>query len=386
MTTEPEGVLADLNGNVFLREYTFAANQFKSASNQEYELADHVVLLPEAILAFQAKERSPDASSSDDAMVKWFKREVEKNACRQLADTKQFFEAEPDLTVPNLRGHVHDLAGPDARIIQVALFSVDHDAPAYVRLKTHRVSMRAGFVHILSLHDYREVCRVPALPIEIAGYFAFRQDLLLRLKDWNHGEAALVAAFINEDTSGIYDADAVRRTIEDALRDNESLSVGKMLIEFGDRVFYVEDHGQATEYYAILDEFVWLNRVHMRAFRTLRDWALEKAGGEDPEMPRRMRVPGRETGFVVFPIPDGQFDNRITALKNLTMAAKYDWKLDRQIGLAVSRIGDEVEIDWMMAHYPREPDPELDRTLESNYPFRQEPVPKVDYRYRRRQP
>ncbi|MEZ5124920.1 MAG: hypothetical protein R2826_01540 [Thermoleophilia bacterium] len=386
MTTELETLLADLNGNVFLGEYTFAANQFRSATRQEYELADHVVLLPGAVLAFQAKERSPNADTSEDAVVKWFKREVEKSACRQLADTKHFFETEPDLSLPNRRGHVHDLSGPDAGIIQVALYSVAQDPPAYVKLKTHRLSTKAGFVHILSLDDYREVCRVLALPSEIAAYFAFRQDLLLRLKDWNHGEAALVAAFINEDASGRYDSNEMRRTIEDALHDNESFDVGKMLIEFGDRVFYVEGQGQGTEYYAILDEFMWMNRVQMRSFRKLRDWALEKAGGEDPEMPARMLVPARGTGFVVFPVPDGQFDKRITALKNYTMAAKYDCKLDRQIGVAVSRIGDEIEIDWMMANYPWEPDAEMDRRLEANYPFRPKPAERLDYRYRRRSP
>ena len=63
-----------------------------SASGQEYELADHVILLPGGIVAFQAKARDAGADSSDEAVVRWFKREVLKAACKQLADTKRFFE------------------------------------------------------------------------------------------------------------------------------------------------------------------------------------------------------------------------------------------------------------------------------------------------------
>lgn len=381
MVTELEKFLAEMNRNVFLREYTFSSNQFRSTSGQEYELADHVVLLPGSILVFQAKERDRDANSSEAAIESWFKREVLKNACKQLADTKRYFESEPVLSLPNQRGDIHELAGPDAPVIQVALYSSGKTRPPLLARTSHRLSSRAGFVHVMHVSDYSEACRILALPEEIAQYFRFREEFLLRNESWDYHEARLVAAFIADEPAPSLDDDAVRELLTDALHDVESFDLGNMLRKYGEKVFYHDGRSARTDYYAILDEFAYMNRAQMRGFRGLFDWALERVDSDVFEPPARMLVPQRDTGFVVFAVPPGEFENRLRALENFTLAAKHDWGLPREVGVGVSRIGEEIEIDWAFVGAPWQEDPEMDRLLADNNPFRPTPKPKLDYRF-----
>ena len=386
MSSELEDLLAKVNRNVFLREYTFATNKFKSESGQEYELADHVVLLPGRILVFQVKERDESADHSDESIVKWFKREVLKKACKQLADTRTFLESEPNLVLPNQRGHMLDLAGPEAQVVQVALYASGQNRPPFLAQTSHRVSNRAGFVHILHVRDYYEMCRALSLPGEIGAYFPFREDYLLRNALRAYHEARIVAAFVEGDPTASLDDDAVRSMVADAVSDVRSFDLGDLLQKYGDKVEYAEAGGSGTDYYAILNEFARMNRVHRRAFRQLLDWASGKAGGDGHsfEIPARMRVPGRDIGFVVFPVPKGAHDYRLNALHNYTLAMKHDWKLPRAIGVAVSRVGGKVEIDWAFVEFPWRDDPDMDRRLAANYPFRSTPEPRMDYRFRQR--
>lgn len=386
MSSELEALLAKVNGNVFLREFTFATNTFKSESGQEYELADHVVLLPGRILVFQAKERDASADHSDEAIVRWFKREVLKNACKQLADTRSFLESEPNLVLPNQRGHILDLAGPETQVVQVALYASGKNRPTLLAQTSHRVSKKAGFVHILHVRDYYEVCRALSLPGEIGAYFPFREDYLLRNALRAHHEARIVAAFIEGDPTASLDDDAVRSMVANAVSDVRSFDLGDILQQFGDKVTYSGAGGSGTDYYAILMAFARMNRVHRRAFRQLLDWASGKAGrdGDSFEIPARMRAPGQDMGFVVFPVPKDAYDYRLNALHNYTMAMKHDWKLPGAIGVAVSRVDGEVEIDWEFLEFPWRDDPDMDRRLTANYPFRSTPEPRMDYRFRQR--
>ncbi len=81
-------------------------------------------------------------------------------------------------------------------------------------------------MHLLHIRDFFEVCRILALPSEIADYFAFREQVLLQGTPWQHHEARLLAAFIAEDPSGTLDDDAVRVLLDDALHDVESFDLG----------------------------------------------------------------------------------------------------------------------------------------------------------------
>ena len=47
----------------------------------------------------------------------------------------------------------------------------------------------------------------------------------------------------------------------------------------------------------------------------------------------------------------------------------------------MAKDGHEIELDWSYLEFPWRQDPEIEKALEANYPFRPSPEPKVVYRY-----
>ena len=380
MTTRIEQFAADVGRHIFLREFSFSKNTFRAACGEELELADHVIALPNETLAFQIKERDPSASSAPSSLAKWFKSKVLRDGCGQLADSQTFLKEQPSLLVKNQRGHTFDLAKRSAKVTKILIHSCDHaTVPEEIRSCRHRISKRAGFVHVLSFEDYENVCRCLLLPYELCQYFEFRESFLAESTRVPVEEAMLVAMFISEAYSPLTN-DEARSVLESAVRDNGTIDLGPILREYGDRVTYADGAGTEFDYYAILEEFSRLHRGEVRALRKLISWALERAGAPTSEIPARLKV-GSCAGFVVFPVPKNLHDQRINALMNFTTAFKYDWHLERAIGLSVSKDGKMVDLDWCRLSSPWQPDPELERHLADNYPFRSAPSPSPHYRY-----
>jgi hypothetical protein len=378
--TEIERLLAQVNADVFLREYTFATNQFSSQAGGQRELADHVVLAPGAIIAIQAKERQPSADRSETAVTKWFDSKVLGKACGQLRDTEEFFQNEPHLVLPNQRGHVRDLTGPKAPVVKVALYAIEGLRPPGVVRVNHKISQRAGFVHVMHIRDYLEVCQILALPIEIAEYFLFREAFLrANVPCWLE-EGRLLASFIAEDIGGRVTYSVARRLLEDA-RADRSFDLVNLLKKYGEKATYYDGEGSGTDYYSILDEFARMNRSEMRTFKELLDWGVTNAGSETLERPERMLLPDRSAGIIIFPVPASMYPNHRPGLQRITLAAKYDWRLNTQIGIAVARDDPDMQIDWAYAQFVWEPDARMEAVLSESYPFWPTPQPKLDYRY-----
>ena len=74
-------------------------------------------------------------------------------------------------------------------------------------------------------------------------------------------------------------------------------------------------------------------------------------------------------GFVFIPLQRAMFTYRQQALINLTIAAKYDLKLQRQVGISIAREGQEILIDFCFLNSKWEYDQELDENLTRNNPF-----------------
>lgn len=382
MVSALEQFLAKMNANLFLREFSFSQNTFASSHGAELEVADHILLLPQAVFAFEVKERVKAGSDTDAAIENWFHHKVLGTACGQLANTERFLRVEPDLKLPNQRGHLHDFSDPSAPLVKIAIYSTGQRLPKSIAQQTHKVSSRAGFVHLLHIQDYLRLCELLVLPPEIADYFVFREALLKEHPTWSHGEPSLLASFVNEDMSGATFGEEARKILEEVQRDNYSLELGNVLRKFGDKVQYVDGRGSEKDYYGILHEFAYMNRTYVRGFRKLLDWALQAEGKPETELPARMLVEPRNTGIVLFPVPRRSLHLRHNALLNFTMLCKYDWKLSRQIGVSVAREGDEVLLDWAFAEYPWTEDLELEQLLADRYPFRPTPEPKGDFRFR----
>jgi hypothetical protein len=374
-----EEFTADLNRHFFLKEFSFDKNKFRAACNSEFELADHVIALPDAMLVFQLKERASNASADVSAVCKWFRRKVLDVGCGQLADSLGFLRTQPHIVVQNQRGHSHDLATLRETIIPIIVYSSGPVLPSMVHARKHHVSRRAGFVHLIHIRDYYHLCRTLALPTELIGFFQFRETLLLANPEHHWHEEQIAAQFI-ADTDEPLGNDRVRTILQAAAGDITSFDITPILGRLGDKITYLIGSNDALDYYKILGEFTRMNRAQMRGVKELLTWTLEKAGGEQTEIPARMKS-STGTGFVFFPVPRHAFNLRLNALRNFATLMKYDFRLDRQIGVSVARDGEYVEISWLFMEHPWERDEAIEDALAANYPFREKPTPQVVYRY-----
>lgn len=370
---------AEIGQHFFLREYSFAENVFKPHVQTEVEAADHLIALPDAFLVFQVKERDRGAANDPLSIERWFKKKVLDVGCGQLADSIRYLKA-PNLVLKNQRGHAHRLSGEGRPVVPILLYASGTTLPASVGCNTHKVSRRAGFVHIMDIRDYLYLCKTLALPSELVAYFDFRKTLLGSGTTYPWSEPRITAQFIRDTFAPLADEE-VSTTLQAAVDDTLSFDISGILSRLGDKVTYLDHAGSDFDYYRILAAFSRLNRSEMRGFKRMFSWTLEKARASSFEIPVRMHSLNTGTGFVLFPVPTNAFEKRLKALHNYTGAAKYDWKLERQIGLCVARDGTEIEIDWEFLEYPWERDPELDEVLAKRYPFRTTPEPQLEYRY-----
>jgi hypothetical protein len=61
---------------------------------------------------------------------------------------------------------------------------------------------------------------------------------------------------------------------------------------------------------------------------------------------------------------------RINGLKMLTYGAMYDMRMERGVGIQISKDGEFYQIDWCRVDMPAARDPEIEALLEKCNPFR----------------
>ena len=380
MPTRIEEFAAEIGRHVFLREFSFSKNTFRAACGSELELADHVIALPTETLVFQIKEREVGAASDERAIVNWFNKKVLKDGCGQLRDSEAFLRDQPQLRISNQRGDIFDLARRTAKVVKILLYSASGAAvPRLVSSCRHKISSRAGFVHVLDIEDYYHLCRCLLAPRELSEFFAFRQQLLERTNGAPPDEAMIAAMFIVEATSPLQDAEA-RRILDAALVDNVSFDLGPILSKYADRIVYHHGDADSLDYYKILEEFCLLHRADLRNLKKLMVWALEHAGAKEPEIPCRLKA-SSSVGFVVIPIPAAAYEQRVNGLINFTALMKYDWKLDKAIGISFAKGAEMIDVDWCLVESRWEFEPEIERVLQQRYPFRPTPEARAVARY-----
>jgi hypothetical protein len=97
--------IASHNADVFVREFTYSATQFKGQDGQERELCDGAVWIGDLLILLQNKERDPGVVTGDpDAETRWFNKKVSKLAVDQLCDSLRYLQQERALPLANLRG------------------------------------------------------------------------------------------------------------------------------------------------------------------------------------------------------------------------------------------------------------------------------------------
>ena len=285
--------IASHNADVFVREFTYSATQFKGQDGQERELCDGAVWIGDLLILLQNKERDPGAVTGDpDAETLWFNKKVSKQAVDQVCDSLRYLRQERALPLANLRGQTLDLTKASERVSLthlIALFSPSAVLPAAVAMKKGRSSQRVGFVHFLIADDYVRVCGTLHTPFEVSDYLSFRKAVAL--KDPNAdavSEKALLGQYLMDPDPARSVAPDNEEYVDRLLRDADEFSLSSMLALYLDRVTF---GAGGADYHAILVELARLRRHMAREFRKRLAWAMEVCKGASNLAPSRFHVP-----------------------------------------------------------------------------------------------
>lgn len=373
------------NAFVFFREFVFSSTAFTPVGASEVEFADGVVLLGDALIVFQMKERTQADAGDVDSERRWFNDKVVAKGTRQVRDTLGYLASGSDIWVPNERGDQFNLAANQyAEIFKVVLYDPSQHLPEDCARRRHHISRTAGFIHVMDARDYFGMTRVLRVPREIIEYFQFREEMLTKYpaECAQVSERALAGHFI-EGAPGSVPTMATANAIDRITDPADDWNIGPLLGGFRERI-YGGDAG--IQYYEILREFAKLPRSCWRAIKERVDLCLRNVREDKFAQPYRFAYKPTDCGFV-FASADSELSSdpdwkamRTRAAKNFAIGHKYDQRLSKCISVLVSKDGEYIDIQWCLISHPWEEDAEVQKWLDEKNPFR--PVEeKVQYSF-----
>lgn len=369
MNSLVETLVSDLNKRVFFREFSFPKSRFTGAGTGKLnEFADHVVWIDELLIIYQVKERSDVGDSTPDAERKWFDRGVLHDATKQVRDTLAYLSA-GSVEVSNHRGHQFDLdIGKVTTVLKLVLYEPSDDLPADREEIKHHLSRTAGFIHVLQMKDYRDVCEVLVTPAEVCQYLDFREQLVTKWEGMQlPPERALLGQFVSGDASAKPDVNFESEL--DSISKDLDFDMWFVFDGIADRIENASSMESATDYYRIIAEFAKLNRLELAEFKKRFRLCLKAVNDNRFMGPTRIISPQTRCGFVFLSAVDEFVEHRIVGLSNMTEFAKHDQRLDKCVGISIAKDGSEYLIDWCFVGFPWEEDLEMDEALAKNYPF-----------------
>lgn len=367
-----EDFVARLNANVFLREFAFSATELSIPGKGQVEVADHLVLLDKLGLVYQLKERDAAASKDLPELFAWFEDKVRRKAVKQLGSTYKLLQAFEGTTLTNERGHQVPVS---TATISDLVGIVIYRAGRVVGFRPQRfyVSRNAGFVHFINDTDYFRVCRYLITPTEIVEYFQFRQNVLSlhQIDNSKISESALIGQYMAGNQDDVPDPKFERALINAQVENTDDWELAFITENLGQQIAYRIGDSSETSHYRILAQLAQLSRAELRDFKLRLRLTLEAVRNDDFELPYRMAVPRLDCGFLIFPVPRNMQNKARTALQNFTLASKHDFQVTKHVGLSVCRrVKNTLDLEWMYVEEENQPDPDLDRMLTENYPFR----------------
>ncbi len=371
--TLQEQYLAELNANIFLKEFSFAKNEFRPSPRKELQFADHVIWLDDLLILFQVKERGSIEQPTEKIEKNWFENKVLKHATKQIRGTLRYLNEYNEIHIQNQRGYVFNVSTQAKnRLIKIVVHAPTDKLPEKYLYKKHHFSRTAGFIHILSIADYLNICKTLLTPGEIVEYLDFRQSLLLKWPEPSEAlpETALLGQYLYHDTSDICPTDENIKYFVTFQNKIDEFDISTILQNFAEHIEHRHSQNVEHDYYNILMEFAKLNRGDLKEAKLRIKLCVESCESDEFDLPYRMVVPKTECGFVFIPIPKDGVDFRINALKNLTYAAKYDQKLQKCVGISFAKEGEYFLIDWCFLGSLWEYDAEMEQDLKENFPFR----------------
>ena len=364
-----------LHGLVFFEEFAFAKNKFKPPDGTELEFADAVVALDDVLLVMQIKERYITRPTNQVVESNWFDRKVVRTGTRQVRDTLRYLEARSEITLPNERGRLFNIAaGRYSEIIKFIVYRGSNSLPDDKRMKKFHRSNEGGFIHLIEAGDYLNTAKVLRVPEELIRYFRYRERMLTTFEAECAAlpEASLVGGYVGgtDDRPPNFES---FRNLHRLTPDEETWDISPYLRTLRD---HTSDPKYNDDYYSILTEFVRLPRSMWRLFKERLVLCIENAAHDKFSLPYRFADPARDVGFMLF-APDSSFtkredwpDHRIQGLINFTALNKFDQKLKKCIGVQVAKDGQDFDIQWCMIVGEWVDDPDIRKKLDASSPFR----------------
>ncbi|HVY07843.1 MAG TPA: hypothetical protein VHB46_17850 [Burkholderiales bacterium] len=366
--------LANLNAYYFFKEFVYSANTFAPAPGEEVELADSLMWLGDTLIAFQLKERAAVQDATIETEKRWFEQKILRKGTHQVRDTVKYLGANPEISLKNHRGDTLQLSFEKIKQFHKLVVYHPHALlPIDYRWIKHHRSKTAGIIHIISSEDYLGIVQTMATPAEVAEYLDFREILIDRWGNEIHElpEQALAGQFLR----GAFDEKPDARFIEFLQRLRDDANEWDMSGVISVFPAKVTPGGEPADYYPIVQEMAALKRTELCEFKKRFQLSVEKAKADAFTIPYRMATPRTGCGFAFIPLTADAVEHKRNALINITCALKYEQRLDKCIGIAISNDPKGwVMVDWLYMEHAWQANAELDQLLAENNPFREAKV------------
>lgn len=374
-------------GEAFLMEFSCNKNQFH-AGKYELELADHIVVLANHLMVIQHKERNERDARDAVSEAKWFAKKILKQAKKQIKDTRRYLEQHTPITVANQLGQqvtVPSLA-PDTKIIQAIVYKASKLLSQDERMMRFVSSETVGPIHLFEDADYIRVCETLVTPAEIFEYLDFRLNMWVLLSgDLQFSEMALLGQFLVDaplaspsEDFGVY-VDALQQS------DEGFGIVRERLKDFKKGMYNISDSDLSASYPRILTVLAMLGRNDLIAFQERFLLMIEHSQGDVMPASTMISVSPSRCGFVFLPGPrrSSNASERLKPLQLLVEAFRYRNRLDRCLGVVLSRQPPYIHAEWCLMDDPWAEDEDLEELAKKVYAAEMLPAmsPKIRERY-----
>jgi hypothetical protein len=362
--------IAHQHANVFSRAFAVSSEQLPVSAEDDRDLADRLLLTDGIGFIFQLCEREQKVMTKAGELEKWAATQVVRKGSRQIQNTRELLAEYTALSLVNHFGHRLMVSPKDPEsLVGVIVYRVPAKSRSF-RIVRFKRARNGSFVHILRDRDYFEICDHFATPAELLDYFNFRRDILL---GWDPPttavtEAALIGQYLLEDFESPPD-----QRLERAARARRNPAAAEFIFvldSLAAKIAAQDEHDADSDYYRILSEMAVLGRYDLRALAEQLRLALESVRANKFELPYRMASSKTGCGFLILPVTREFHDRGYDALESLAHASKHELDLQRQVGIAMWKDGEFVELEWLFLSGENAPDPAIDERLALNYPFR----------------
>ncbi len=360
-----EDILAFNNSSVFLKEFTFRNTRFTPSGSTEVEFCDGAIWLADLLVLFQVKSRNIDSKAhSEDAERNWFEKKISKQAVNQMVDTISYLDQQHCLPFFNERGQRIDLSqAKTLSPIKIAIHD-NETLPEDIRHLKGRLSKRIGFVHFLSLRDYRNICLTFHTPMEIADYFRFRQQLCEEVKNINEvSEMAVVGKYISDTDQDKSIDDEHELYVVRMIDDRDDFNINQLLDRF---LANMQENKNDTQYHAILTELALLRRGELKEFSRRFEWMLERSSKPGLYRPCKLRPLAQNCSFVFIPLPDSQVGLSDKFLEKYTYACKHLFQTQRCLGMVALQHNspDTSYVKWLHLDFEWEFNADVEKLID----------------------